>query len=212
MRSVRNNIDLSDIGASIRTSFPVGLILALGLFLAVTPGSKESSLYGSRRESPSLRQPRSNFAAWAILVASLLAACTVWLSTGARIAEQSPIRFGLPIDTLKVRGSFVRPVLSNPQDAAFVTGLMTLGQTLGLKVVCEGIETVEQLRFIERTRQCDEVRGFVVSQPVEAGRFQQLLIAEQEMPVLRRIGSKDPRSETQGIALMEDWSELGGIA
>ena len=113
------------------------------------------------------RQPRRNFAAWAILLVSLLAACTVWLSTGARIAEQSLIRFGLPIDTLKVSGSFVRQVLSPPQDAARVTGCRALGQTPGLRVDCEGIETLEELTFIERTRQCDEMPGFVVGKPVE---------------------------------------------
>ena len=223
-------------------------------------------------KAPLPRQPRRNFAAWAIFLVSLLATCTVWLSASARIAEQSLIRFGLPIGTLKVSGSFVRQVLSNPQHAALVTGLSplfsprgeakrvrgpsvrgarrltsagvldstlstaskrnegmaglscasvvrwsemrvrTLGQTLGLKVVCEGIETVEQSRCIERTRQCDEVRGLVVSKPVEAGRFQQLLIAGRETPVLRRIGSRVTKSETQGITLMEDWSKLGGIA
>lgn len=158
------------------------------------------------------RQSRRNFAAWAIVLLSPLAACTAWLSTGARIAEQSLIRFALPNDTLKVSGSFVRQVLSPPQDAALVTGLRALGRTLGLRVSCEGIETLEELTFIERTRQCDEMRGFVVSRPVEAGRFQQVLIAEQEMPVLRRIGSRDPNSATQGITLMEEWSKLGGVA
>jgi predicted signal transduction protein with EAL and GGDEF domain len=118
-------------------------------------------------KAPPPRQPRRNFAACAILVASLLAACTAWPSTGARIAEQSLIRFGLPIDTLKVSGSFVRQVFSNSQDVALVTGLRALGQTLGRRVGCEGIETLEQLTFIERTRQWDGMRGFVVSKPVE---------------------------------------------
>lgn len=163
-------------------------------------------------KAPLSWQPRRNFAAWAILLVSLLAACTVWLSTGARIAEQSLIRFGLPIDTLKVSGSFVRQVLSTPQDAALVRGLRALGRTLGLRVGCEGIETLEQLTFIERTRQYDDVRGLFGSKPVEARRFQQLLIAVREMPVLRRIGSRGPKSATQGITLMEDWSKLGGVA
>ncbi len=64
---------------------------------------------------PSPRQSRPNFAACAIPVASLLPACTVWLSTDARIAEQSPVRFGLPNGTLKVSGPFVRQLLSNPK-------------------------------------------------------------------------------------------------
>lgn len=71
---------------------------------------------------------------------------------------------------------------------------------------------MEQLTFIERTRQCDEAPGLVVSKPVEAGRFQQLLIAGRETLVLRRIGSRVLKSETQGITLMEDWSKLGGVA
>ncbi len=143
-------------------------------------------------KAPPPRQPRRNFAAWAILVASSLATCTVCLSTGARIAEQSPIRFGLPIDTLKVSGSFVRQVLSNPRWGPRYGSWPAFLATRRTEVMA-GLSCASVVRWSEmRVRALGQTLG------LKCG--------------LRRIGSKDPKTATQGITLMEDWSKLGGIA
>jgi EAL domain-containing protein (putative c-di-GMP-specific phosphodiesterase class I) len=79
-----------------------------------------------------------------------------------------------PITSLKVDGSFVGEIASDPGDAAITAGLIALGRSLGLRVVVEGVETPEQLEFL-RSQQCDEVQGFLVSRPVTAEAFADLV-------------------------------------
>jgi diguanylate cyclase (GGDEF)-like protein len=73
----------------------------------------------------------------------------------------------LPIDALKIDQSFVREATSDPDDAALVMAIITLGHNLRLKVVAEGVETEDQLRFLQLLR-CDEIQGFFYSKPVPA--------------------------------------------
>ena len=73
----------------------------------------------------------------------------------------------LPIDALKIDQSFVRDVSSDRDDANLVKAIITLGHNLRLKVVAEGVETEDQLRFLE-VLGCDEIQGFFYSKPVPA--------------------------------------------
>ena len=73
----------------------------------------------------------------------------------------------LPIDALKIDQSFVREVNSDRDDANLVKAIITLGHNLRLKVVAEGVETEDQLRFLE-VLGCDEIQGFFYSKPVPA--------------------------------------------
>jgi EAL domain-containing protein (putative c-di-GMP-specific phosphodiesterase class I)/DNA-binding response OmpR family regulator len=70
-----------------------------------------------------------------------------------------------PIDALKIDQSFVREVISDPDDAAIVTSIILMGHSLRLTVVAEGVETESQLSFLE-VLQCDEVQGYLLSPPV----------------------------------------------
>ena len=54
---------------------------------------------------------------------------------------------------------------SDPDDAALVMAIITLGHNLRLKVVAEGVETEDQLRFLQLLR-CDEIQGYFFSKPV----------------------------------------------
>jgi EAL domain-containing protein (putative c-di-GMP-specific phosphodiesterase class I) len=71
----------------------------------------------------------------------------------------------LPIDTLKVDGSFLRTVENNPTDAAIVSAIIGIGDSLGLLVIAEGVETLGQMRFL-RDRGCNTMQGFLFSRPV----------------------------------------------
>jgi EAL domain-containing protein (putative c-di-GMP-specific phosphodiesterase class I) len=73
----------------------------------------------------------------------------------------------LPIDALKIDQSFVREATTDPDDAALVMAIITLGHNLRLKVVAEGVETDDQLRFLQLLR-CDEIQGYFFSKPLPA--------------------------------------------
>ncbi len=79
-----------------------------------------------------------------------------------------------PVDRLKVDKSFVRDIDSDPDDAAIVRAIITLGHALGLKVVAEGVETRAHLEFLCQ-HGCDEVQGYYFSRPVPAPELEALL-------------------------------------
>ncbi len=79
-----------------------------------------------------------------------------------------------PIDTLKIDRSFIRDVTLNSGDAAITTAIIALARSLKLSVLPEGVETEEQLRFIQAQR-CDEMQGFLFSRPVPPEQIANLL-------------------------------------
>jgi diguanylate cyclase (GGDEF)-like protein/PAS domain S-box-containing protein len=70
----------------------------------------------------------------------------------------------LPLDQLKIDGSFVRDVLTDSSDAAIVRTIMTLGRTLGLSVIAEGVETDGQREFLA-AHGCHAFQGYLFGQP-----------------------------------------------
>lgn len=73
----------------------------------------------------------------------------------------------LPVSTLKIDGSFVRKLGTQPQNNGIVNAIMSLGHGLGLEVVAECVETQEQLDFLKENG-CDIIQGYYFSQPLEA--------------------------------------------
>ena len=67
---------------------------------------------------------------------------------------------------------------------------MALGHTLGLEVVCEGVETQQQFEFLANSGQCDEVQGYFLSRPLTAEAFAQLLLSEQSDSTFGRALSR----------------------
>lgn len=71
----------------------------------------------------------------------------------------------LPVTTLKIDGSFIRKLGTQPQNDGIVNAIMTLGHGLGLEVVAECVETEEQLKFLEENG-CDIIQGYYFSKPL----------------------------------------------
>ena len=76
----------------------------------------------------------------------------------------------LPFDTLKIDRSFVSDVTNNSDDAAIVAAIVTLAHSIGLNVVGEGVETQEQLQFLDNLG-CDVIQGYLCSPPLPATAF-----------------------------------------
>ncbi len=79
-----------------------------------------------------------------------------------------------PIDVLKIDQSFIRGLSSDSNDAALVSAIISLGRSLNLTIIAEGVETLEQLEFL-KAHQCEEVQGYYFSKPVEPDAFVQYL-------------------------------------
>jgi diguanylate cyclase (GGDEF)-like protein len=69
-----------------------------------------------------------------------------------------------PVDTIKLDRSFVQDI-GEGRDAPIVRAVIAMAHNLGLRVVAEGVETKAQLKFLEK-HDCDEVQGFLFSQPL----------------------------------------------
>ena len=80
----------------------------------------------------------------------------------------------LPLDQLKIDQSFVRDVLTDPNDASIVRTILALGAGLGLQVIAEGVETEAQRDFLER-HHCHAWQGYLMSRPVPIEAFVQLV-------------------------------------
>jgi EAL domain-containing protein (putative c-di-GMP-specific phosphodiesterase class I) len=78
-----------------------------------------------------------------------------------------------PVDVLKIDQSFVKDI-GKPESDAIVSAIISMGQSLRFKIIAEGIETREQLDFLQ-TRQCEEGQGYYFSRPVTAEAFAALL-------------------------------------
>lgn len=79
-----------------------------------------------------------------------------------------------PIDCLKIDQSFIHDIPGNADSAAIVTAIVAMGHSLGLEMVAEGVETAEQLAFLQRLK-CQEMQGYYFSKPLPADAFTQLL-------------------------------------
>jgi diguanylate cyclase (GGDEF)-like protein/PAS domain S-box-containing protein len=89
----------------------------------------------------------------------------------------------LPIDTLKLDQSFLNDVIVDSDRAIIVDAVVSLGRSLKKRVIAEGVETPEQLRFIQELG-CDEGQGYYFSPPVIGQQFAKLIETGLLIPLL----------------------------
>jgi EAL domain-containing protein (putative c-di-GMP-specific phosphodiesterase class I) len=70
-----------------------------------------------------------------------------------------------PIDTIKIDRSFVRDLPDDSEDQAIAQAIISMGKALGMTVVAEGVERIDQETFL-RNHGCDEMQGFLISKPL----------------------------------------------
>jgi EAL domain-containing protein (putative c-di-GMP-specific phosphodiesterase class I) len=75
-----------------------------------------------------------------------------------------------PVDRLKIDQSFVMKAVTEPNAATVVRTIVAMSHHLGIKVIAEGVETPDHLRFLAE-RRCDEAQGYYFSRPVAAAGF-----------------------------------------
>jgi diguanylate cyclase (GGDEF)-like protein len=76
----------------------------------------------------------------------------------------------LPVSEIKIDGSFIAEVIADPNDAAIVDAILAMGDRLGLKVVAEGVESAEQMRFLKE-RGCRYFQGYLYGPPLPVDKY-----------------------------------------
>jgi len=85
-------------------------------------------------------------------------------------------------DKLKIDQSFVRDIPQDTDDSAIARDIINMAQTLNMKVVAEGVETLAQWQFM-RQEGCDQIQGYLLSRPLPAHEFAMLLVKGALQPL-----------------------------
>ncbi len=95
----------------------------------------------------------------------------------------------LPLSELKIDHSFIKDLGTDSNDAAIVRTIITMGRTLGLEVIAEGVEREEQREFL-RHNGCSAFQGYLFGRPLPWGEFEQLLKWHSGVPSPAHLRAK----------------------
>jgi EAL domain-containing protein (putative c-di-GMP-specific phosphodiesterase class I) len=80
----------------------------------------------------------------------------------------------IPVESLKIDQSFIRDMTSDNDDKEIVRAIISMGHSLGMRVIGEGVENIDQLEILQELG-CDEIQGFYISLPLPADQITKLL-------------------------------------
>lgn len=85
----------------------------------------------------------------------------------------------LSLDVLKIDISFIRDIVTSPDDEAIVSAIISLAHNLNLRTIAEGVETAEQITILQRLG-CDMIQGFYFSRPIPPHQMRDILKRQAE--------------------------------
>ncbi len=88
-----------------------------------------------------------------------------------------------PVDSLKIDRAFIRDICQEPEDRAIFSAIIDLGRALNLKVIAEGVETLEQVDLLQK-HGCNLIQGFLYARPMAADDVWRWLTQESEKKLL----------------------------
>ncbi|MGB1062247.1 MAG: EAL domain-containing protein, partial [Ketobacter sp.] len=76
----------------------------------------------------------------------------------------------MPMDEVKIDRAFVQDMLEDPDNGTIVDAIIQLGHSLGMSVIAEGTETLDQIKYLQEC-ECDVAQGYYYSQPIREDSF-----------------------------------------
>ena len=120
-----------------------------------------------------------------------------------------------PIDTLKIDQSFVRQITTTHGETTIVTAIISMGRSLDMRVVAEGVETPEELAFLQ-AHECDEAQGYYFGRPVAPEELAKLLATGIAPTLLaprpRAVAARAGRAAQGSLALAPAVAHRAGRA
>lgn len=99
----------------------------------------------------------------------------------------------LPVSCIKIDKSFIQNIENDRDSSVIVKSIIDLGHNLGLKIVAEGVETIESKKML-RVFQCDEGQGYYFCRPVPADAMTQFLLRSSTtigLPLITKVTEKN---------------------
>ena len=102
----------------------------------------------------------------------------------------------LPIHKIKIDRSFIDGLLTSNNDSSIVSAVIAMGHTLGLEVIAEGVETFEQMQFLQDMH-CDQIQGYFLSRPISRENTDALI--QNYSAIQQRIVDSENSSQGDGF-------------